>query len=210
MKKFAIEDSNGEARIAAYLDSHGFARLDKEHLYQRKPFPPKSDCPNGLYMTKELLYLDDGRWAYPDFEVITDNYHCSIEFDGQEHFKPVEVFGGIRGFISSHDGDLRKDQHWEEEKCPHLRIRYDQYDEIEERLNDFLVQPESYITRHSRENWDHYYDEWKDNFFRILKDQESNPENRYIIERLGENSILYYFAEVKKNGQRVHETIINV
>lgn len=208
MKKFAIEDSNGEARIAAYLDSHGFARLDKEHLYEKKPFPPKSEYPNGLYITKERLFLDDGRWAFPDFEVIMDDCYCSIEFDGQEHFKPVEVFGGISGFISSHEGDLRKDQHWEEKKCPHLRIRYNQYDEIEERLDDFFAHLEDYIAKHSRDDWDNYYGEWRTNFDAFLKQQAVNPDKRYIIELIKEDPIIYYFADIKSGRQKPKETLI--
>lgn len=210
MKKFAIEDSNGEARIAAYLDSHGFARLDKEHLYEKKPFPPKSEYPNGLYMTKEIMHLDAGRWAYPDFELITDNYHCSIEFDGQGHFMPVDFFGGIGGFISAHSGDLRKDDYWESYQIPHLRIRYDQYEEIEERLDDFLSHPKNYIAEHSREDWEHYYDEWKTNFEVFLNQQMTNPDKRYVLKLIRESPKIYYFAEIKSGGRKARETYLSL
>lgn len=214
MKEFKNIDSKGEERITNYLDKHGYFHMSKPYLSGEKPVPDKAEGYPGLYLKRELLYIDNGFMAYPDFEVISDNHWCSIEFDGQPgHFKPLDAFGGIAGFISAHSSDLRKDIYWESCKMPHLRIRYDQYDEIEERLDDFFSHPENYIDSHSRENWNHYYDEWVQHFNIFVEEQSNNPDKRYILNLLKESSNgtkVYYFAEIKKSGEQKTESIIFV
>lgn len=79
----------------------------------------------------------DCRDKYPlpfDFYIPTLNY-C-IEFDGIQHFEPVDYFGGEKAFKEVRRRDGIKTKYCEEKGIKLLRIRYDE--DVEEKINSIL------------------------------------------------------------------------
>lgn len=62
-----------------------------------------------------------------------------IEFDGEQHFKPLDFFGGIDGFNRLKRNDLIKSFYCFANRIPLLRIKYSKIDNIDEIVNDFIV-----------------------------------------------------------------------
>ena len=59
-----------------------------------------------------------------------------IEYDGEQHFKSKEHFGGEQGFLTRQKHDQIKTDYCKNNNIPLLRISYK--DNIEEKLNNFL------------------------------------------------------------------------
>ena len=66
---------------------------------------------------------------------LTDKNIC-IEFDGIQHFEPVDIFGGIDALQEVQRNDSIKTNYCRDNNIQLLRIRYD--DNIIERLDEFL------------------------------------------------------------------------
>lgn len=69
-----------------------------------------------------------------DFYIPALNY-C-IEFDGKQHFEPVDYFGGEKAFKEVQRRDGIKTKYCEEKGIKLLRIRYDE--DVEEKINSIL------------------------------------------------------------------------
>lgn len=76
-----------------------------------------------------------------DFMVYDKNNNIilGIEFDGKQHFEPIEFFGGEERFEKQRNMDKLKNQWFEENGISMLRIPYWDYDNIEEILKGILV-----------------------------------------------------------------------
>ena len=99
--------SNGEQRIENFL-------LSKKILYEReKAF---ADCKSN-YKLRFDFYLPD--------------YNCCIEYDGKQHFEPVEYFGGLEKFKETQKHDFIKNQYCEQKQTKLIRISYTSYNDIE-------------------------------------------------------------------------------
>lgn len=61
-----------------------------------------------------------------------------IEYDGIQHFEPVEFFGGQQGFEYRQANDRIKDSYCKDHGIPLLRISYKQFDQIEQLVTDKL------------------------------------------------------------------------
>lgn len=73
-----------------------------------------------------------------DFHVILANTTLLIEYDGIQHYEPVEHFGGTAGFKRTKENDTIKTSYCEEQGIMLLRIPYWDFDNIEEILNETL------------------------------------------------------------------------
>lgn len=94
--------SHGEKKIYAWLKENGF------NFIQQKTF---DDC-----RRKKLLPFD---FYLPD-------YNMCIEYDGEQHFMPVEYFGGINKFLKQVETDNIKTEYCNKNCIQLLRIKYDQ------------------------------------------------------------------------------------
>jgi len=102
-------ESKGEKIISNFL-------LENNILFDRqKTF---SDC---IYKSK--LYFD---FYLPE-------YNICIEFDGAQHYVPVDFFGGVDNLIVTKKRDTIKNNFCEENNINLIRIKYD--DDIIEKLN---------------------------------------------------------------------------
>lgn len=102
------QESKGEKKIKRFLD-----RYRIEYKRQKK---------------FEKCVSINGRKLPFDFYIPSMN--ICIEFDGIQHFKPIEVFGGIDSFNKQIENDRIKNKFCEDNFINLLRIRYDQYNMV--------------------------------------------------------------------------------
>lgn len=112
-------------------------------VYKVKPasFKSGSRCPQCRASSGELTimhYLDelgcnyeeqkwfsDCRDKYPlPFDFYLPDYNLIIEYDGRQHFEPIEFFGGKKSFQIYHKHDLIKNKYCEDNDINLLRIPY--------------------------------------------------------------------------------------
>lgn len=105
-------ESKGEKRISDYLDTHNIE-------YQRqKKF---KDCIGIKYQLPFDFYIPSLRLC--------------IEFDGIQHFQPVDYFGGIESYEKLKSNDKIKEDYCEDNFINLIRIKYDQISRINEILS---------------------------------------------------------------------------
>lgn len=117
--------SKGEKQINCLL-----AELDVPFKAQYR-FP---DCRNKKPLPFDFAVLDSSQSPI-----------LLIEFDGIQHFEPVEYFGGQSGFERTQQNDSIKNAYCCDHSIPLLRISYLQQESIEQLITDKLQQllPES-------------------------------------------------------------------
>ncbi len=68
------------------------------------------------------------------FDFYLPDYNCCIEFDGQQHFQPVECFGGEKEFEKIKIRDTIKNNYCKDNNIELIRIPYFEFDNIKEIL----------------------------------------------------------------------------
>lgn len=120
--------TKGEKRIAQYLDN-----LDIHYIYNKQYF---SD-----------LYSIGGGLMRPDF--IIPSLKIWIEYDGEQHFKPVDFTGAMsveevqQLFKYTQQNDKIKDQYAKANNWILVRIPFTEYDNIEQILAAYLKQEQA-------------------------------------------------------------------
>jgi len=61
-----------------------------------------------------------------------------IEFDGKQHYEPMEHFGGLESYNRLKVNDKIKSDYCEDNYIDLIRIRYNQIDSINDILNECL------------------------------------------------------------------------
>lgn len=107
-------DSRGEREIRLYLDRHNIAYICQYRFNQCRSTSP---LPFDFYL--------------PDLNM------C-IEYDGIQHFKAIDYFGGEDGFLKYQARDNIKNNFCKTNNISLLRIRYDQ--SVQDILNNFFEQ----------------------------------------------------------------------
>lgn len=76
-----------------------------------------------------------------DFAIFDKNndLKCLVEYDGIQHFKPIEYFGGKEYFDYLQYCDEKKDSYCKENNIPLLRIYYKEIDNVEKYIEEFLL-----------------------------------------------------------------------
>lgn len=88
----------------------------------------------GLKFEREYEVAHGSKTFRYDFALIgnNNNIYKLIEYDGIQHFEPVKLFRGIEGFKQTVENDKIKNKIAKEMNVPLLRIKYTDYDNIEE------------------------------------------------------------------------------
>jgi hypothetical protein len=107
-------ESRGEKSVAKYLDKNNIS------YYRQHKF---SDCKNVFQLP---------------FDFYLPKYRTAIEFDGIQHYEPMEFFGGLEAYERLKKNDKIKSDYCEENYIDLIRIRYDQADRIFEILKESL------------------------------------------------------------------------
>ena len=63
------------------------------------------------------------------FDFLIDNMFL-IEFDGEQHYKPVDIYGGVDAFLKTQEHDEYKNQWCKENNIPLIRIPYTKLDTL--------------------------------------------------------------------------------
>lgn len=66
------------------------------------------------------------------FDFYLPNYNCCIEFDGEQHYEIIDVFGGFDGFVDTKIRDTVKNVYCDNNNISLIRIPYWEFDNIEE------------------------------------------------------------------------------
>ncbi len=113
--KFCCVKSKGEEYIKMWLDD-----LEIEYIREHK----FNGCKH-----KNQLY----------FDFYLPNNNMCIEFDGEQHYKPIERFGGVISFESSKIRDSIKNEWCSNNKIKLIRIKYDEISKIKYILNKEII-----------------------------------------------------------------------
>lgn len=107
-------ESKGERRIRIWLEKNNI-----DYIHQHK----YEDC-------KDIYPLP--------FDFYIPTYNVLIEYDGEQHFRPIDLFGGQEYFEYIQKHDTIKNEYCENNGISLLRIPYYKFNNIEEELNNFL------------------------------------------------------------------------
>jgi predicted Zn-ribbon and HTH transcriptional regulator len=118
-------ESKGERRVRDYIRFLGYEFLMEEKV-------PEVRGVGGGFLRFDCVITDISGWA------------LVVEFDGIQHFEPRDMDGkglgyAIRQFNRQQEHDRRKDAWAAAQGIPLLRIRYDEFDEIETKINEALA-----------------------------------------------------------------------
>ena len=102
--------SSGERRIRLYLEKHNLDFIEQMKF---------EDCKFELPLLFDF-YLPD--------------YNLLIEFDGRQHFEPVDYFGGKEELLKTQKRDMIKNEFAVRQKIKLLRISYKDKKDIEKIL----------------------------------------------------------------------------
>ena len=102
--------SIGEERVSRFLGEH-----DIEHIEQYRIKNENLFCENTIMVVD--FYLP--------------NQNIIIEYNGQQHYRPLDVFGGIERFEGQQERDMSLRQYCKEHKIRLIEIPYTDYDNIE-------------------------------------------------------------------------------
>lgn len=111
--------SHGERKILFWLRDN-----DIEHKWQYRIKKPN--------LNKKSFYIYD--FYLPKLKTI-------IEFDGRQHFVPVEAWGGIKALEKNKKNDAEKTKFAKKLKLNMFRISYEQMENINEVLNKKFANP---------------------------------------------------------------------
>ncbi len=103
------QKSSGEIKIATLLDAYSIP-------YEEQYFIPEFS----KFSAFDFAIFDDN-----------DNLIGLIEYDGEQHFMPVKVWGGEEKFLIQQERDARKNAYCEEHGIRLLRIPYTDYDKVD-------------------------------------------------------------------------------
>lgn len=107
-------ESKGEKEVARILQLLGF-----EYKYQHS----FESC-----KYKKVLRVD----------FYIEELNLVIEYDGIQHFQPIDAFGGEQGFKNTKKRDSIKNKYCIQNRINLLRIAYWEFNKIEEKINEVL------------------------------------------------------------------------
>ncbi len=111
--------SKGEQKIADVLDNLGISYCKEFHLY-----------------------LEDNILLKIDFVIPDKNIY--IEFNGKQHYEPIEYFGGKDAFESQQKRDKKLSKYCENNNIKLMWIKDDQINDIENILKGVMIEDESF------------------------------------------------------------------
>lgn len=153
----------GSSKKAWWHCNHGHEW--ETFIYNRKTYDSKigTDCPycqmddsKGIMKVKSILdclkipyhceqsFEDCRHINLLRFDIVLRNKQKEIagliEFDGQQHFEPVEYWGGVEGLKATQLRDRIKTDYCINNNIPLLRIPYWEFERIEEHITIFLTE----------------------------------------------------------------------
>jgi len=92
-----------------------------------------------LFLEKyKIGFISNYREKSIEFDFYLPKIRTVVEFDGRQHFEPIEEFGGLETFYRIREKDLQIDRYCEDNFINLIRIKYDQYEDIYQILYENL------------------------------------------------------------------------
>ncbi len=142
---------NARKKVTIKCAVHGFFKqTPNDHIYSTGKGCPK--CKETTGERKIRLYLEEHNISYMYQKIFKDcNYNSGlpfdfylpdsktlIEFDGIQHFEPVEIWGGENALKSQQKRDKIKNEYAEQNNYNLIRIKYFELEKMDKILNDKL------------------------------------------------------------------------
>lgn len=110
--------SKGELKVSKYLESNLI-----EYEIQKKF--------NNCFSNKKKKL---------PFDFYLPEQNICIEYDGEQHFRPIDYFGGVKSFNELKQRDSIKDKYCLENNIKLIRIPFNKYDMINDILNNIMLE----------------------------------------------------------------------
>ena len=92
------------------------------------------------YRRQSPIVVDNHRYRF-DVKCKVKGKTCYIEYDGEQHFFPVKIFGGTEGFNRTREADEIKNRYCYENDIYLLRIPYKDKNKIDSIVRRFIENP---------------------------------------------------------------------
>lgn len=149
-----VKYENNRIPVTIICPKHGeFQQIPKDHL--RGHGCPRCKSSRGELFIEQYLksinipYInqyfidlkDFSRGIFIDFKITVNNIILFIEYNGIQHYRPIEFFGGEEHFLNYQiPRDKKVKEYCEINNIPLLEIKYTLKDnEIKETINNFLI-----------------------------------------------------------------------
>lgn len=117
----------------------------------------EAECSSGEQLVRDYLnskniifetedYIREIRKKY-DFSIEWNGRLVFIEFDGEQHFKSINKWGGKVGYLKRRKADIEKNEYCIKKGIPLLRIRFDQAYLLPNMIDDFLENTSDYLKK---------------------------------------------------------------
>ena len=143
-----VDYKNSITKIKIICKKHGvFEQIPKMHIY-RKQGCPKCNNSHGEQTIETYLIKNNIEFIFQKtfenckniyklpFDFFIEKYNLCIEFDGEQHFKPITYFGGEKKFKIQQKRDSIKNIYCIDNNINLLRIRFDE--NIEEKIINYF------------------------------------------------------------------------
>lgn len=111
--------SKGEEKIEQFLKEKN-VKYKREYVFE--------NCRNKSVLRFDFYLLD---------------YNMCIEFNGEQHYKPIDIFGGINGFLKQQERDKIKEEYCNSNNIKLIKISYLEFENVDKILNNILVTVET-------------------------------------------------------------------
>lgn len=146
-----IKDINSNSKVSIICPKHGIFQQDK-HSHLKGVGCPM--CKSSHGERKVTYFLQKNNIEYiPQYKIVNENIFCKnrelrvdfflpkrntiIEYEGEQHYKPVDIFGGEEKFTAQNERDYSLRQYCKEHKIKLIEIPYYEKD-IDSILRDRL------------------------------------------------------------------------
>ncbi|MBQ3420642.1 MAG: hypothetical protein IJH34_03025 [Romboutsia sp.] len=93
---------------------------------------------NKITYIKEYMFDNCNYIRKLRFDVYVPDYNLCIEFDGEQHYKIIDHFGGLEGFVNTKIRDTIKNEYCKNNNITLVRIPYNKIDEVDNILSSYL------------------------------------------------------------------------
>ena len=134
---FLVNYKNAKSKVKIICPIHGeFNQTPDAHLSGKNCSHCNSS--KGELIVKELLETKNVKFKqqkrFKDckdirplpFDFYLIDYNICIEYDGEQHFKPIKIFKGNKGFKECQKRDKIKTEYCKNNNIPLLRISYNE------------------------------------------------------------------------------------
>jgi len=144
-----VKYKNAQTKVEIICLKHGiFTQRPALHMYQQQGCPicksSKGELKivnilknNNIKFKRQKIFIRCKNKSYLPFDFYLPLYNICIEYDGEQHFRAINIWGGEKGLKYIQSNDQIKTQYCNDNNILFLRIKYNQ--NIESVLKAYLV-----------------------------------------------------------------------